>query len=126
MNQTNNSEKVILVVDDEPLMVALIERSLIAEGYKVMTAGDGVYALSLLREYEPDLVLLDIKMPGPDGILTLQRVREISNVPVIMVTGMGGEDLLEKSIDSGADDFIRKPFRPNELVARVKAKLRRY
>jgi DNA-binding response OmpR family regulator len=122
---SENAEKLILVVDDEPLMVTLVEKILVEEGYKVITAGDGVYAMSLVREYNPDLILMDIRMPGPDGILTLQRLRDISQVPVIMVTGMGGEELVEQSIDSGADDFIRKPFKPKELVARVKAKLRR-
>jgi DNA-binding response OmpR family regulator len=122
---SENAEKLILVVDDEPLMVTLVEKILVEEGYKVITAGDGVYAMSLVREYNPDLILMDIRMPGPDGILTLQRLRDISKVPVIMVTGMGGEELVEQSIDSGADDFIRKPFKPKELVARVKAKLRR-
>jgi DNA-binding response OmpR family regulator len=122
---SENAEKLILVVDDEPLMVTLVEKILVEEGYKVITAGDGVYAMSLVREYNPDLILMDIRMPGPDGILTLQRLRDISQVPVIMVTGMGGDELVEQSIDSGADDFIRKPFKPKELVARVKAKLRR-
>ena len=125
MSERENTEKLILVVDDEPLMVTLVEKILVEEGYKVITAGDGVYAMSLVREYDPDLILMDIRMPGPDGILTLQRLRDISQVPVIMVTGMGGEELVEQSIDSGADDFIRKPFKPKELVARVKAKLRR-
>ena len=125
MRERENTEKLILVVDDEPLMVTLVEKILVEEGYKVITAGDGVYAMSLVREYNPDLILMDIRMPGPDGILTLQRLRDISQVPVIMVTGMGGEELVEQSIDSGADDFIRKPFKPKELVARVKAKLRR-
>lgn len=125
MDQYENSSKLIMVVDDEPMMVAFIEKTLVGEGYRVITANDGITALALIKEHQPDLILLDIKMPGPDGISTLEEIRGITAVPVIMVTGLGGDDLIEKSIDTGADDFIKKPFRPNELLARIKAKLRR-
>jgi len=123
--QKTDTDRLVLVVDDEPLMLAFIQKTLVAEGYRVITAGDGVYALSLVRDNNPDMILLDIRMPGPDGIMTLRRIREISEVPVIMVTGLGSDDMIEKAIDSGADDYICKPFRPNELLARIKAKLRR-
>ncbi|MFC2056636.1 response regulator transcription factor [Chloroflexota bacterium] len=115
----------ILVIDDEPAMLALFERILKPEGYDVLSAADGIFGLSLLRQAEPDLILLDIMMPGPDGFEVLQRIRQSSNVPVIMVTAKRDTELLQKALSSGADDHITKPFRPAELVARIRAKLRR-
>lgn len=125
MQHEARANKTILIVDDEPLLVSVIHRTLLEEGYDVLTADDGELGLSLVREHKPDLILLDIMMPGLDGILTLEKIREISSAPVIMITGARDEKLLEKTLDSGADDFIRKPFRINELVARIQAKLRR-
>ena len=126
MNFRVDNDKLIMIVDDEPMMVSFIEKILIDEGYRIVTAGDGNTALQLISKEEPDLILLDIRMPGADGVSTLERIRQLTNAPVIMVTGLGGDDLIERSIDTGADDFIRKPFRPNELLARIKAKLRRH
>jgi DNA-binding response OmpR family regulator len=125
MQEKTFTDKLILVVDDEPLLVSMIKRTLESEGFRVMIAGDGVFALTVVRENNPDLVLLDVMMPGPDGLLTLERIREISSVPVIMLTGARDENLVSKSMDGGADDFVRKPFRMNELLARINAKLRR-
>jgi two-component system response regulator MtrA len=119
------NDRLILVIDDEPEILRLLERILTGEGFRVMLATDGVYGLSLLKEEEPDLVILDILMPGPDGFTVLNRIREISNVPVIMVTGKRDTDSVQRAIDQGADDYVRKPFRPAELVARVRSKLRR-
>jgi len=115
----------ILIVDDEPLVISMIKRVLEDEGYTVLSAGDGTFALSLVRECDPDLILLDILMPGVDGITTLERIRDISSAPVIMITGLRNDELLKRSFDSGADDFVKKPFRMKELIARIQTKLRR-
>ncbi len=81
--------------------------------------------MDLLRETEPDMVLLDIMMPGPDGYQVLESIRQHSKVPIIMITGKRDKESLEQAMRLGADDYVRKPFRPSELVARVRAKLRR-
>ncbi len=122
--ETGKARK-ILVIDDEQDILRLLERILTAEGFQVRLASDGVYGVSILREEVPDLVILDIMMPGPDGLLVLDRIREYSNAPVIMLTGKRDEETLKKAIELGADDFVRKPFRPAELVARINSKLRR-
>ncbi len=123
----NNMDKTvsILVIEDDPLMIQLLRRTLESGGYHVRVAVDGAYGMTLLRETKPDLVLLDIMMPGPDGYQVLESIRECCNVPVIMVTGKCEKDSLQKALDLGADDYVRKPFHPSELVARVRAKLRR-
>jgi len=115
----------ILVIEDDPYMLQLLKRTLETEGYDVYLATDGVYGMSVLRETRPDLVLLDIMMPGPDGYQVLDSIRHYSEVPVIMVTAKTEVDSVKNALSMGADDYIRKPFRPQELVARVKTKLRR-
>lgn len=115
----------ILVIDDEPNMLRLLERVLESEGYRVILAADGISGMSLAMDAKPDLILLDIMMPGPDGFTVLDSIREFSNTPVIMVTAKRDIESLKKTIDLGADDYIKKPFRPAELVARINAKLRR-
>jgi len=115
----------ILVVDDERYITALLEKTLADAGYVVTVANDGNSALASLEAKEPDLVLLDIRMPGLDGYQVLQRIREVSSVPVLMVTALHDKSALSRSLDLGADDFIEKPFLPQVLVARVRAKLRR-
>ena len=95
------------------------------EGYVFAGATGGDSALALMHECQPDLILLDITMPGLDGFQVLELIRRKSQVPVIMLTGKGDITTLRESVEVGADDFIRKPFYPLELVARVKAKLRR-
>jgi DNA-binding response OmpR family regulator len=125
LQDKNTKNRKILVIDDEPDMLHLLERILTEEGYTVRLATDGVYGLSLLTDDKPDLVLLDIMMPGPDGITVLKRIREQTNVPVIMITGKRDMDTIQETIDLGADDYVRKPFRPSELIARIKSKLRR-
>jgi len=95
------------------------------EGYDVITASDGSSALELLEEYKPELVILDIMMPGLDGFQVLDLIRKRSNVPVIMVTARGEVTSLRDALVLGADDYVRKPFSVRELVARVRAKLRR-
>lgn len=115
----------ILVVDDEPHFLGLIRFNLEAEGYRVAGAATGEDALALLRENPFDLVILDIMLPGVDGFEVCRRVREISGVPIIMLTARGAEQDKVKGLRLGADDYVTKPFSAQELVARVKAVLRR-
>lgn len=115
----------ILVVDDDPEIVGFVRRGLIYEGYSVDTAGDGPDALRKMRESEPDLVILDIMMPGIDGIEVSKRVRQASDVPILMLTAKGTVTDRVAGLDSGADDYLVKPFAFDELLARVRALLRR-
>jgi len=119
------SEK-ILVVDDEPRVVRLVREVLTAMGYRVIAAASGKSAIEMVAMEQPDLVLLDILMPvGPDGYEVCRRIREFSKVPVIMLTAMAQEADMLHGFDAGADDYLTKPFSAKELVARVKAVLRR-
>jgi two-component system response regulator MprA len=115
----------ILVVDDDPEIVSLVKRGLAYEGYTVETAADGNEALAKAREHEPDLVILDIMMPGVDGVEVARRLRRGSDVPIIMLTAKGTVADKVTGLESGADDYLVKPFAMDELLARVKALLRR-
>ena len=116
----------ILVVDDEPRLVRLVREILTAVGYKVLGAGDGKGALETLAVEQPDLVLLDILLPGDmDGYEICSRVREFSAVPIIMLTAKAQEVDMLLGFDVGADDYLTKPFSAKELIARVKAVLHR-
>jgi len=115
----------ILVVDDERRMVGFIRLNLEQDGFEVIEAFNGNEALERLRDSLPDLILLDVMMPDIDGFEVLRMIREISQVPVIMLTAKGEEDDKVKGLELGADDYITKPFSPRELVSRVKAVLRR-
>jgi DNA-binding response OmpR family regulator len=115
----------ILVVDDEPRMIKFIRLNLEHDGFDVVEAADGLAALKQVRDSLPDLVLLDVSMPELDGFETLRLLREISSVPVIMLTARGEEDDRVRGLELGADDYVIKPFSPRELVSRVKAVLRR-
>lgn len=115
----------ILVVDDEPRYVRLMEANLVAEGYQVLKAYDGQSAVEMVAEKQPDLVLLDVMMPGLHGFASCERIRVFSNVPIIMVTAKGEEQDRVRGLDVGADDYIVKPFSATELLARVRAVLRR-
>jgi DNA-binding response OmpR family regulator len=125
MNSEKEKARMILIIDDEQDILQLLERILTIEGFQVRLAADGVYGMSIAKEEKPDLIILDIMMPGPDGLTVLDRIREYSNAPVIMLTAKHDTETINKSMEMGADDFIRKPFRPAELVARINAKLRR-
>jgi len=125
MQERSQKAQTILVIEDEQDMLQLLRRILESEGYRVILATDGVYGMTLLREAKPDLVLLDIMMPSPDGYMTLDSIRQCSNVPVIMVTAKRETEALQKALDLGADDYVKKPFRPAELLARIKVKLKR-
>lgn len=115
----------ILVVDDEKRMVRFIQLNLEQDGFQVVTAYNGNEALDQVRTQLPDLVLLDIMMPDIDGFEVLKKIREVNDVPVIMLTAKGEEDDRVKGLELGADDYITKPFSPRELVSRIKAVLRR-
>ena len=115
----------ILVVDDEPSIVRLARAKLQADGYAVITAARGAQAIKLLDDERPDLVLLDLMMPEMDGFETLRRMRTVSSIPVIMLTARGSDADKLRGFESGVDDYITKPFNPDELSARVNAVLRR-
>jgi two-component system KDP operon response regulator KdpE len=118
-------EKLILVADDEARMVRFVRMNLELEGYQVSEAGSGIEALEKVRDDLPDLVLLDVMMPEMDGFETLERLREISTVPVIMLTVKGDEEDRIRGLELGADDYVTKPFSPRELASRIRAVLRR-
>lgn len=115
----------ILVVDDEERMVRFIRLNLEHDGFLVSEAFNGKQAIRQLRDVAPDLILLDVMMPDLDGFEVLQMIREISKVPVLMLTAKGEEDDRVRGLELGADDYIVKPFSPREMVSRVKAVLRR-
>ena len=115
----------IMAVDDEPAIRNLLKRSLEAEGYDVFLAADGGSALKSMDRHRPDLVILDIMMPGLNGLQVLDLIRQRSNVPIIMLTGIGEATTVHDALSMGADDYVRKPFGGRELLARIKAKLRR-
>ncbi len=115
----------ILVVDDEPHMVKLVQANLQAAGYEVVSAMDGNQALEAAESEMPDLIILDIMLPGVDGYEVCRRIREYSAVPVLMLTARGSEMDLVRGFDVGADDYLVKPFSVNELLVRVRAVLKR-
>ena len=115
----------ILVIDDEPALLTLISAYLKPEGYEVFTASDGLAGLKAARAFKPDLALLDIMLPGMDGLEILARLRRESNVYVILLTARTEETDKIVGLSVGADDYVTKPFSPRELVARIKAALRR-
>ena len=114
----------ILVVDDEADIVDFIDDSLTEEGYSVIKAYDGTEALDKMRQDPPDLVILDIMLPGLDGFETCKQMRTESAVPILMVTAKDSDVDKIVGLEIGADDYISKPFNPRELVARIKAILR--
>ncbi len=125
MLDTSSRKYRVLVVDDERRMVGFIRLNLEQDGFEVIEAFNGTQALDRLRDSLPDLILLDVMMPDIDGFEVLRTIREISQVPVIMLTAKSEEDDKVRGLELGADDYITKPFSPRELVSRVKAVLRR-
>ncbi len=115
----------IMVVDDNQEMLKILNRTLELEGFDAIVVADGNSALALLEETDPDLVILDIMMPGLDGFQTLDLIRERSNVPIIMLTARAEVTALQRSLFLGADDYVSKPFSTRALIARIRAKLRR-
>jgi two-component system response regulator MtrA len=114
----------ILVVDDDPAIAEMIGIVLRGDGYEPQFAADGADALNLFRSMRPDLVLLDLMLPGIDGIQVCSTIRAESGVPIIMLTAKGETTDVVKGLESGADDYVVKPFNPKELVARIKTRLR--
>ena len=115
----------ILVVDDDQDLVNLLKRILEKEGYRVTTAFDGDSALAILQKHRPNLIILDIMMPGIDGLEVLAHVRQRYDIPVIMLTAKREPTYAHDAFGAGADDYVTKPFSAAILLARVKAKLRR-
>jgi len=115
----------VLVVDDDIRVLRMLQRMLELEGYQVLTASSGVAALDIFDEKTPELVLLDIMLPDIDGYTVCQNIHEFSQIPIIMITAKDSDEEKVQGLDAGADDYVTKPFSANELVARVRAVLRR-
>ena len=118
-------KKSVLLVDDDPQLTRLVRANLESSEYRVLSAADAPSALRILEEEMPDLVVLDIMLPGMDGYELCQRIREISLVPIIMLTAKGEDIDKVKGLKIGADDYVTKPFNVPELLARIEAVLRR-
>ena len=116
---------IMLIADDNRQITSILEEYAKNEGYEVKTAYDGMAALELFNEYSPDIVLLDVMMPKIDGFEVCREIRKVSNVPVIMITARGEDFERIMGLDIGADDYIVKPFSPAEVMARVRAVMRR-
>src|SRR6516225_11377610 len=115
----------ILVVDDEPQITRVLKTSLSSQGYGIRTASDGKQALQEMKAWSPDLVITDLRMPNMDGLELCRAIRAESRVPIIVLSVKGEEAIKVESLDAGADDYVTKPFNVNELLARVRAALRR-
>jgi two-component system, OmpR family, response regulator RegX3 len=122
---TATAGRTVLLVDDEPALVDVLEQYLCDDGFTVVRAADGPTALELFEQHRPDLVLLDINLPGFPGTEVLRKMRAVRDVPIIMVTGRVDEVDRVVGLELGADDYVGKPFSPREVVARVKSVLRR-
>lgn len=123
---TEIKDKLALVVDDEIRITTMMRMNLESEGMRVITATNGREALDHLREEMPDIIILDVMMPGMDGFETLRRIRTASQVPIIMLTAKDEESDRIKGLELGADDYVGKPFSHRELLSRIKAVLRRH
>src|SRR3954469_828167 len=123
MDTVENSR--VLVVDDEPQITRVLKTVLSSQGYDVRTAAEGESALANFKEWSPELVITDLYMPHMDGVELCRRIRELSSVPIIVLSVKGEERSKVEALDSGADDYVTKPFGIDELMARVRAALRR-
>src|SRR5579884_3872814 len=115
----------ILVVDDEPQITRVLKTTLSSQGYGVRSAADGEEAINEMRSWSPDLIFTDLRMPRMDGLELCRRIRKDSRIPIIILSVKGEESIKVDALDAGADDYITKPFSVNELLARVRAALRR-
>jgi len=115
----------ILVVDDEPQITRVLKTALASHGYSIRTARDGDEAVQLMKEWPPDLLITDLRMPNMDGLALCRHVRTSSELPIIVLSVRGEEPTKVQALDAGADDYVTKPFSVNELLARVRAALRR-
>jgi two-component system, OmpR family, KDP operon response regulator KdpE len=120
-----NQQPRILVVDDEPQLARVLRTGLKTHGYDVRVAADGVSALETFGDWRPDLVVTDLAMPNMDGLELCRRLRELSQLPIIVLSVRGEEKTKVEALDAGADDYVTKPFGMDELLARVRAQLRR-
>ena len=114
----------ILVIDDDNALREMVGIVLENAGYQSVFCADGAQAVSVFKQEKPDLVLLDVMLPGEDGVSVCKKLRVESGVPIIMLTARGETEDVVQGLEAGADDYIVKPFQPNELTARVKARLR--
>jgi len=121
----NSEKRNILVVDDEVQIARVLKTTLSAQGYGIRTAADGQLALEEMKNWAPDLIITDLRMPNMDGLELCRRVRKESRVPIIVLSVKGEEAIKVEALDAGADDYVTKPFNVNELLARVRASLRR-
>lgn len=121
----NKAGASILVVDDEKEIVRALQRSLLARGYRVLVASNGQDALSLIFQQHPDLVVLDLVMPGMSGLEVCRKLRETTNIPIIVLSVKDAEREKVEALDLGADDYVAKPFHMNEVLARIRVALRR-
>jgi two-component system KDP operon response regulator KdpE len=120
-----NEKQRILIVDDEPQITRVLRRSLASHGYDVRSAADGESALETFGDWHPDLVITDLSMPNLDGLALCRQLRNLSSVPVIVLSVKGEEQTKVEALDAGADDYVTKPFGMDELLARIRATLRR-
>ena len=120
-----NDQPRILVVDDEPQLIRVLRTGLKSRGYEVRAAADGLAGFEMFSDWHPDLVITDLAMPNVDGLELCRRVRAVSQVPIIVLSAKGEEKTKVEALDIGADDFVTKPFGIDELLARVRASLRR-
>jgi two-component system KDP operon response regulator KdpE len=111
----------ILVVDDEPQIARVLKTTLSSHGYSTRTASDGDEAIQMMREWSPDLLITDLRMPNMDGLELCRHVRATSQMPIIVLSVRGEERIKVEALDAGADDYVTKPFSTNELLARVRA-----
>ena len=120
-----NDQPRILVVDDEPQLIRVLRTGLKSRGYEVRAAADGLAGFEMFTDWHPDLVITDLAMPNVDGLELCRRLRAVSQVPIIVLSAKGEEKTKVEALDIGADDFVTKPFGIDELLARVRASLRR-
>lgn len=126
MQGQSENTRTILAIDNDMSILQFLEHLLTSKGYHVLLASDDVQGLSILRSTKVDLILLGITIPDLDGLAVLRSIRDFSYVPVIMVTEKKDIKTLQQALMFGADDYVTRPFKPNELLARIHAKLRRY
>ena len=124
-SQPGQAQKRILVVDDDPQVLRYVRETLAGAGYAPVVTGDARDLPGLIRTHTPELVLLDLLLPGPDGIEVMQQVPELTDLPVIFISAYGRDETIARALETGAVDYIVKPFSPMELTARVRAALRR-
>src|SRR4029078_9105574 len=121
----SNTEPLVLAVDDEAGILRLIKLELSTHGFRVISADNGTQALRMAEEHRPDIALLDIVMPDMSGLELMRRLRDRTNIPVVLLTAQGSDADNVRGLELGADDYLAKPFSPDELSARVRAVLRR-